>query len=70
MMPFHWLAERTTAPLLRKLGIPEYWRHLWTPLIPFLILVILWIAIGILIVLICRCFEWIGEQAEVIFLRD
>ena len=70
MRPFNWVAERTTAPLLRRLGIPTYWGELWTPIIPFLIPILVWSIIGFAIITVCVLFAWIGEKAEDIWVNE
>ena len=70
MKPFNWIAERTTAPLLRRLNIPTYYGRLWTPIIPFMIPAILWAVAGIFIVGSFRILGKIGDFMERIWLED
>jgi len=70
MRPFNWIAERTTAKLLRTLKIPTYYGRLWTPIIPFMIPLLIWSIIGLTIIGGFRIMGCIGEVAEDVWLNE
>lgn len=58
----------TTRPILKALGIePLYWKNVYIPAIPFIPLIILWVAFGIIVIIVFGGIAMILRKDDVLW---